>query len=725
MLHPRLVEHSKEVARFAPVKPAVKAGLRAALATVLPVLLSTSLNLPGGLWMSVGGFNTSFSDKGGSYGTRARSMAIAAVAGALSVLVGSLAGHHPAIAIPVTLVWVSLCSFAGVHGAAANLAGNTAASTFVISLALPAASVGAAFEESLFLLAGALWAMVLSLVLWPIRPYRPARLAIARCFRLVADYAAELERLAPGTDEAAWQALIQAQHGRIREALEDARITLVATRRGRGERGRGEKLLVLLQSADMMFMSLIALGDDLESLRMRRPGAPGTSVATSLSALSRTLQEIAHLVETEGRARQLPALDWPTPRIPPEVAPSRDTVRHALSEHLVGVLAQLREYAGTAIDTAASLPDSRPLPRERALSASPLVEPELSLWAPVKENLTLDSVVLRHALRVGLTTTVAVGITTLLRPSHGYWVTITVLTILLPYTGPTFLKALQRVLGTVVGGILAIGIASWLHDPHALMALVFVTATVCVSVISLNYGLYTVFVTLTFVLLAEVGTGDWSLAQVRIDNTLIGGALALAGSWLLWERSERERFPTQIAAALRANAALLHQVLPGHLGEARAPTPVASEARRALGLAALNAEASFQRLLSEPRRRSESLEPLMTLLAFTRRFAAAVITLASTRHPRPSEPALRAVERFTRASEQSLEDLAEALSQRRAPVPLPPFTELLGWNVPHASPDARTLALESPLLQAQLERISRQLTILHGAALRRQGSLRG
>jgi hypothetical protein len=114
MLTRRLLEHAKEVARFAPVRPAVKAGLRAAIATILPVLVASIFQLSGGIWLSVGGFNTSFADRGGSYRSRASAMGAVALTGALSVFVGGLAGLHPALAIPVALFWVTACSYAGV-----------------------------------------------------------------------------------------------------------------------------------------------------------------------------------------------------------------------------------------------------------------------------------------------------------------------------------------------------------------------------------------------------------------------------------------------------------------------------------------------------------------------------------------------------------------------------------------------------------------------------------
>ncbi|XXF76079.1 FUSC family protein [Myxococcaceae bacterium GXIMD 01537] len=720
----RLVEHTKEMARFAPVRPSVKAGLRAAVASILPVLIASAIGLPeGGLWLSLGGFNASIADKGGSYRFRATSMGTVALAGALSVFIGGNAGRFPVlVAIPLTLLWVAACSYARVYGAAFNIAGNTAAITFVIALALPAASTPEALTHAGLLILGALWAMVLSLVLWPLRPYRPARFAVGRCYREVADYLSGAARATAGAGGEDWHALILRAHGPLRETLEDAGATLAATRRGRHtESGRGERLLVLLQASDALFGTAIALGDLMEGLSRDERALPARAeVAGSLLACAQTLRELARVIETEGRVEPMPELDWGDEELRAFLARTAEAggaealsaVDQAEALHAAHLVARMRQLAGTAVETAASLPDDRPFPGERPFPRSDEAVPEHPILGPLRDNFTLDSVVLRHALRVGLTAAVAVWIATSLRPSHGYWITITVIAVMQPYTGPTFQRGLQRALGTVLGGILAAAIAAWLHDPHAILAFVFCTAAIGVAVMPLNYALYSVFLTVTFVLLAEVGTGDWSLAQVRIVNTLIGGALALAGTWLLWERPEQELFPEQMAEALKADRDYFREVMSARLEGRQGPDPALAEARRRMGLASNNAEASFQRLLSEPRRRTEPLEPLMTLLAFTRRFATAVVAFSSARHRPLTEPLRTGLERFATTTEQVLEDLADAVLHGRPPAPLPDYAEVLGSDAPgHEGAD--------PLLRAQLDRVVRQLGILHGAAARR------
>lgn len=715
----RLAEQLREVVRFAPVKPAVLAGLRASIATVLPLVASMVFHFEAGLWLCLGGFNASFADKGGSYRSRASSMSAALLMCALGATLGGLAGGHPALALFVALVWVTACSFAGVYGAAANIVGNTGASTFVISLALPSPTVSEAFERGGAVALGALGAMVLSLVLWPIRPYRPARRAVAECYRSVALYATELALLR-GSEASPWQALIQRNHARIREALEVAGSTLAAIRRGRGERQRGEQLLSLFQAVDALFVTLISLGDVLENL-----GAASWAlleqgqVERTLRSFSEALLVLARGIETEGGVRHVrPPLDWGGEALREALAcvgeqgAMLEEAERVKGLHVARLLARLREYVGAAVETATRL-SGEPLP-----PSSQPPRREDPVLGPLRENLTPNSMVLRHALRVGLTTALAVWVSTRFFPSHNYWVTITVLVVMQPYTGSTFLKLLQRVLGTVVGGLLAVLVASWLHNPTALLVLVFFTAATCVAVIPLNYGLYTVFLTLTFVLLAEVGSGDWSLARVRVVNTLVGGALALVGSWVLWERSEGRLLPEQIAASLQANREYLSCLLSPELETGAAPDKLLSEARRKIGLATLNAEASFQRLLSEPRWRMEPLEPLMTLLAYLRRFTAALVALSSTPRETLAPDVRSRLERFAQGVGGVLEDLIDALARERMPSPLPDLDALLSWKSLEAGGGVPG-SDEERLLRAQLERVVRQLTVLHGAASRR------
>src|SRR3954471_10091917 len=86
----------------APARPAYAAGFRAALATVVPLLVAQVFHLSGGTWMSLAGFSGALADKGGAYDSRAATIASLTAFGAIAVFVGGGASHTLTTAVVLT-----------------------------------------------------------------------------------------------------------------------------------------------------------------------------------------------------------------------------------------------------------------------------------------------------------------------------------------------------------------------------------------------------------------------------------------------------------------------------------------------------------------------------------------------------------------------------------------------------------------------------------------------
>jgi uncharacterized membrane protein YccC len=279
----------------------------------------------------------------------------------------------------------------------------------------------------------------------------------------------------------------------------------------------------------------------------------------------------------------------------------------------------------------------------------------------LRGNLNFRSVTFRHALRVGVTAAAATALAHLLGVQRGYWITLTALIVLQPSAGATWVKGMQRIGGTVAGGLAAAGVMALVHDPRMLLAVVFVLAAAAVSVLQVNYGVYSALLTPTFVLLAETTAADRHLPGIRVVNTLLGGVLALAAARLLWPAPERLAFRGRLAEALRACGAYLRTAMRAHAGAARRAE--ADEARRQTGLAVLNAEESLQLVLWEGRRDGQA-EAGMAALAYLRRLGEGANALAYA--PPADEASAPAVIAFGDAAEAALASLAEGES----PAPL-------------------------------------------------------
>ncbi|MFL5539045.1 MAG: FUSC family protein [Longimicrobiaceae bacterium] len=625
---PRLRGPVRELARWA-ARPNLAAGLRAAVATVAPVLVAHALGVEGASWAGLAGFVTAIADKGGAYRTRAETMGALALAVALGGVLGAVASVHPAASIPAILLWATAGALLRAFGAGAGSVGTSMTIVFIISLATPGPGAAAVVERGALLLAGSAGAMALSLFLWPIRAYRPARHAVAECWRALAGYADAVAAAEPR------------DFARFRAALEAARATLAATRRGRpGETGRGERLLMLAEAADRTFAATTALGGALDAA-----DEPEAERAHAAAAAAASLaREIADAVEHE--RRPAPAPSFPSKEADEGAAAWIDQlVENLRREAMLGWSAAAGVESGRRVQ----LPDAPHPLRE----ASPL--------DVLRGNLNFRSVTFRHALRVGVTAAAATALAHLLGVQRGYWITLTALIVLQPSAGATWVKGMQRIGGTVAGGLAAAGVMALVHDPRMLLAVVFVLAAAAVSVLQVNYGVYSALLTPTFVLLAETTAADRHLPGIRVVNTLLGGVLALAAARLLWPAPERLAFRGRLAEALRACGAYLRTAMRAHAGAARRAE--ADDARRQTGLAVLNAEESLQLVLWEGRRDGQA-EAGMAALAYLRRLGEGANALAYA--PPADEASAPAVIAFGDAAEAALASLADGAS----PAPL-------------------------------------------------------
>jgi len=146
--------------------------------------------LPGGgaTWASLAGLNGALGDRGGPYRTRAALMSALAASSAAAALVGGVLSGHATLSVVVTFMLAMLCGLARAWNDVGPGFGVAILVTFSISLSIPAPTLGSAAVRAGYVAAGGLWAMLLAIVLWPIRPYRPVRLRITECYRAVARY---------------------------------------------------------------------------------------------------------------------------------------------------------------------------------------------------------------------------------------------------------------------------------------------------------------------------------------------------------------------------------------------------------------------------------------------------------------------------------------------------------------------------------------------------------
>jgi uncharacterized membrane protein YccC len=659
-------------------------GVRAGLAVAVLVAANEVLHAPILLEAGLGALLTCLCDAGGLIRRRVPALLLfAAVGGALIAGLGLLRPiGYPLI--PLACLGIFLFSLARVYGQSGQQLGNLLSVVLVLALdrsfhaPRPALLLAAAFAG------GALWALVLTMAIWRLHPNRPARQAVARVYLALAALCEDLGGLLDADGAAGpevWERHARGHRRAVREAIELARTMVSERLRAGGLHARpAAQSLIRLETAEQMFVALIGLTDLLEGEPHALVRAEAGELAGRMAGVLRAfgphivadsdagLAAIgAAIAGVAGFARALPA-DGPLRRI-----------AELLAERLRATM-NLTESS----DALPGLP-----PPGRRMDA---------VLAPLRANFTWESAALRHAARAAAVAAAGLAITFTWPTRYQHWLTITLILTLQPYYAMTLQRALERIGGTVAGGLIAALLGLVCHTPVAITAAIFPLAVLALSLRAVNFGLYMAMLTPLVVLLVELGApahGQFAVAGWRALYTVIGGALAVLGCIFLWPSWEPDRLDAELRAAVRSHGRYAELEL--CLLEGVASAAEVDAARRAAGVASNNLEASLSRALLEPGRRGrDRLEAAMVVDAALRRVAGRISAMQI-------DPTLRGGSLLA-AWRVWLGEVADALDQS-LPSALPPRPE----EVP-----------EDPLLEESLSRIARQFEVAAGA-LRRFG----
>ena len=156
---------------------------------------------------------------------------------------------------------------------------------------------------------------------------------------------------------------------------------------------------------------------------------------------------------------------------------------------------------------------------------------------------------------MGIGATLAVALSRSFAVNHGYWMSLTLVFILQPYFAATWQRTVERVLGSVAGAIGASFACLLLSTPLSVALAVLPIALGTFAARTVNYALFTFFLTSQFVLVSHIQQPDLhepELAALRAFNSVLGAVLALLIGFLLWpEKAPRELAGARAAATCR------------------------------------------------------------------------------------------------------------------------------------------------------------------------------
>lgn len=194
-------------------------------------------------------------------------------------------------------------------------------------------------------------------------------------------------------------------------------------------------------------------------------------------------------------------------------------------------------------------------------------------------NAVLDPTT-KQAVQAVIAGAISIVIGALLSPTHQYWVVLTAFVVLsrTGSVGTTYLRAVQRVVGTVGGAVLGFGLA-WLvaGAPLAVLILLFLGVFCAVVLFSISYGAMVGCITVMLALLYDLLLGQVQAAILvaRVLDTLAGALIGVVIAVVLFPRRTTDDARANTAQYFGALSDYLTHVLPALLAGAPAPEPLA------------------------------------------------------------------------------------------------------------------------------------------------------
>ncbi len=245
-----------------------------------------------------------------------------------------------------------------------------------------------------------------------------------------------------------------------------------------------------------------------------------------------------------------------------------------------------------------------------------------------RENLTFSSSTFRHSLRVAIVMLIGFVVAKSLDFAHSYWILLTILVISKPGYTLTKQRNYERLIGTIAGAFIGMGILVYVNDKNALFVILLICMIGSHSFARKNYVVSVLFMTPYILVLFDfLGMGSLSVARERIYDTLIGSGIAVMASYSLFPNWEHEKLKEAMVDIIKANMNYFEQVTLLFFEQRNSFTKY-KVARKEVYVNTANLASLFQRMFSEPKSKQLYIKELHQFTVLNHLLSSYVATLS-------------------------------------------------------------------------------------------------
>ncbi len=634
-------------------------GLRTTFAILLPALVAFYFNIVDlGMTISLGALALSLTDAPGPVLHKRNGMLIALGFIFLVSLITPLARMNVyLLGLEIVLVSFFFSMFT-VYGNRATAVGNAVILVMILTMDHPVLQNEVLVHAALITGGGA-WYIFVSLFFYQLQPYRIAQRSLGESIREIASYVmikADFYDPSTSLDEdykklVAQQIIVNEKQDLVREVLFKTRqIVNESTPTGR-------KLVWTFVETVDLFENVTATYYDYDSLRKR---FGHTSVIMEISGF---IRRIGYELDKTGIAIQnnIPEtndVDFDAKLL--HLKNAIDDLSKTGHENILvlkKILVNLRKLVqGFRELNKYFESDEEKRPERNRIDHSHFVGHQPLDPVILFNNLTFESSVFKHALRVAIACLAGYLVTkTISYGNYSYWILMTIAFIIKPAFSLTRQRNIERIIGTLAGGLIGIFILIFITQQNIQFALMVLFMLLTYSFMRINYLVMVIFVTpFVLILFNMLGVSFSEVATERVLDTVIGCAIALSASYFLFPTWESEQLQKHIEKMRKANADYLRKIAEAMRGMEVSLLDY-KLVRKEVYVSSANLSAAFQRMLSEPKTKQTNNKLVHQFVVLNHLLFSNIATVATTLLSRTPKPYPAPLQHLVKKSLQQLE----------------------------------------------------------------------
>ena len=696
-------------------------GLRISAGLLAPALIFAQLNMfQTGLTLSLGAACMSTIDNPGPPLHKRNAMLIGNAVMLLVAIVTGFARYHLWVLGAEVTFLAFLFSILVVYGNRAGSIGTAGllALIFTMDKPVPEAEV---VQNSLTMLCGGVWYMLMSMLFFGIRPFRAAQQALGENIGDIVDFLRiKADFYLPQTDIeenyhklVSKQVLVSQHQDALREMLFKSRLVV-------RESSNYSRMLVLtfIDLVDM-FEQIMATHYDYNHMR-EQFGKTGVleHIGHLLHRMGDELDSIGYAVLSNTSYHSSANFEKELEELKAKIDAVGTLEETGSTMVLKKVLINLRDLNQKIVDIyryhkLRSAKNQRLIKNPHQVVYDRFVARQDYSPRVLLDNLTFKSSTFRFALRValvclfGFIITKSLGLLHIVSHvtgrnvafgSHSYWVILTIIVILKPAFSLSKQRNVQRLVGTIVGGIIGIGVLTFIHNNTLQFIILAVFMVGAYSFIRTNYIVAIILMTPYVIIMFKfLGVGHVGIAEERIIDTFIGSAIAFSANYLVFPSWESEQLKQSLYEVLEANAGYLIKIA-DNIGGLPVDVTEYKLARKEVYIKSANLSAMFERMASEPKNKQHRSKEVHRFVVLNHILSSYIATLASSVSGKDMHRSRHENLKLVRRSINSLNDTARKL----------------GGTPPELTPDQPLMAGAGAIeLTADQKLLNEQLGFIH------------